>query len=416
VIPTSLTLPSGTKVTLTVTEGAHVPPNPQALFADAIALFDGPVKLSTGDVRDLALADFHVLRAIAMKFGLLDETELEVDCVNCGKIVHAYPCRGLEIGPWVDGELGDPELDRIGPYDVPVQTGTLTVSFERRTVRQALPLFAKLTKPSLDVDVELVEAMGVTVKDVKDPSKIASMLRNCDDVTFEAVTDAWLDARYVPRLACEAFCAECKARNTIDAPYVREFERGIYREARISSENLDRVPFPALADFVELAHAYADPILATTPEAPALVVDDGVPAVDDGGVPLLGSYVPPPPKDAPVPMGPGTVTLYYRTFASCATDDAAFDWQAELHETIEHEIEHHVYYLRGDDPMDEEERAAIHDEALRVVGASEATRRELKGFGASFPDFVRRAWPLFLLGALALIATILESQCEHGSR
>jgi hypothetical protein len=170
---------------------------------------------------------------------------------------------------------------------------------------------------------------------------------------------------------------------------------------------------PPIEEFVDLAHAIAEPLIAEIPgEKVELVVEDDVPAVDDGGEPLLGSYVPPPPRDAPVPMRPPTVTVYYRTFAAIEREEGPFDWAAELRETIEHELEHHVYYLRGDDPMDAAERDEIDREALRVVGRAEATRRTVAGFGGSLQDFVRRAWPLFVIGAVMLAVTLAEGRCS----
>ena len=141
------------------------------------------------------------------------------------------------------------------------------------------------------------------------------------------------------------------------------------------------------------------------------MIEDGTPAVDDGGEPLLGSYLPPPSADAAVPQRPPTVTIYWRTFVAVARDEEDFDWEDELHETIEHELEHHGYFLQGHDPMDEEERRAIVDETVRVVGKTEASRRALGIFGGSLVDFLRRAWPLVLLAALVLAITIAESQC-----
>ena len=148
-------------------------------------------------------------------------------------------------------------------------------------------------------------------------------------------------------------------------------------------------------------------------QRPELIVEDGVPAVDDGGEPLLGAYLPPPPKDAPVPTRPPTVTIYYRTFSRIEAEEGPYDWEGELRETIEHELEHHLYFLRGDDPMDEEERAEIGREAVRVVGEREATRRALAGFGLSIPDFFVRAWPLLLIGALVLLISLAESRCAQ---
>ena len=162
----------------------------------------------------------------------------------------------------------------------------------------------------------------------------------------------------------------------------------------------------------ERAHAIADPLIANIPgEKVEFVVEAGTPHVDDGGEPLLGSYVPPPPKDAPVPMVPPRVTVYFRTFQRIEAEEGPFDWEDELRETIEHELEHHVYWLRGDDPMDAEEHAEIDREVVRVIGRGESTRRTLTTFGQSFGDFVQRAWPLIALAALALGFGLAEGQC-----
>ena len=45
-----------------------------------------------------------------------------------------------------------------------------------------------------------------------------------------------------------------------------------------------------------------------------MVIEEGTSAVDDGGDPLLGSYVPPDPGDASMPSRAPLVTIYYRTF------------------------------------------------------------------------------------------------------
>ena len=104
-------------------------------------------------------------------------------------------------------------------------------------------------------------------------------------------------------------------------------------------------------------------------------------------------------------------TAANRDFQTVTKDERDFDWEDELRETIEHELEHHVYFLQGDDPMDDEERSEIVQEAVRVVGRRESTRRSLQVFGASFPDFFRRTWPLWLVAALALAITLAESRC-----
>jgi hypothetical protein len=397
-LPRTLTLPSGTRVTIAGAEN-------ESAF-EAI--------LSEGDPLDLPLADFNVVRAVLTKAGAIPEEEIEVDCHNCGEILCVRPCERLEIGPWQDDELDDPELDRTEELGVPIPIAPIsigrvrtarTVTLEPRTVREAMPLFDALKKEPFVVDARVVDAMGiVALGSLEDPGQIARALEEADDDAFASVTDAFLAAHYPPRLAAEVFCPKCKARNVVDAPYDREFEPS-KQPQRVSREK----PLPSLEAFVELAHAIADPLIAELPgERVELVVDPGVPAVDDGGEPLLGSYVPPPPAGAPVPTQPPRVTIYYRTFESAGD----FDWEEELHETIEHELEHHVYWLRGDDPLDEEEHAEIDREVVRVVGRHEATRRTLAVFGTSIPDFFVRAWPLVLIAALALVFAFAEGRCN----
>ncbi|MBF5066225.1 hypothetical protein G6O45_23615, partial [Salmonella enterica subsp. enterica serovar Istanbul] len=60
-------------------------------------------------------------------------------------------------------------------------------------------------------------------------------------------------------------------------------------------------------------------------EAVELVVEGGTPAVDEGGEPLLGSYVPPHPGDAGAPSRAPVVTVYYRTFRATWDEDGAYD-------------------------------------------------------------------------------------------
>lgn len=54
-------------------------------------------------------------------------------------------------------------------------------------------------------------------------------------------------------------------------------------------------------------------------------------------------------------VGPDTtrsvVVLYYGSFRSLARLDPDFDWEAEIHETIEHEVRHHLESLAGRDEL-----------------------------------------------------------------
>lgn len=428
-LPRTLTLASGAKVTLRQTTSRVEPKartQNEPLFADVLALFDEGVvtivkEKTTVDVHDLPLADFHVIRAFLTKAGLLEEDEIEIECHNCGELLVARPCQGLETGPWEDGELGDPELDRTAELGVPLEIPTIrlgrvrqakTITLTPRTVREVMPFWAALGKDPLVIDQEIVTAMGVLeIGPLRSAGEIARMLSDESSRAFDVVCDAFLAAHYPLRLGCDVFCPKCKARNTVDAPAERELTPS--EEGASLEDQREHGPLPPLEEFVELAHAIADPLIAEIPgEKVQLIVEDGTPAVDDGGEPLLGSYVPPPPPGALVPVEPPTVTIYYQTFARIEREEGPFDWDAELRETVEHELEHHVFHLRGDDPMDEAEHAEIDREVVRVIGQGEATRRTLAVFGLSIPDFVRRAWPIIVIGAAALAISLAEGRCE----
>jgi len=56
-------------------------------------------------------------------------------------------------------------------------------------------------------------------------------------------------------------------------------------------------------------------------------------------------------------VGPDTtrsrVILYYGSFRAMAQLDPDFDWEAEIHETVQHEVRHHLEALSGEDALDE---------------------------------------------------------------
>ncbi|MBX3262388.1 MAG: metallopeptidase family protein [Labilithrix sp.] len=428
-LPRTLTLPSGARVTLRrrastpVTATAPAPGAP--LFSDVLALFERDVAIAEGtseiDVHDLPLADFHVVRALLVKAGLVHEDEVTIDCHNCGASIAVRPCAGLETGPWEDGELDDPELDRTAELGVPLEIAPIrlgrvrearTITLAPRTVREASPLWAALTRPGFVLDEAAVDALGIVeIGPIRGARRVARALADGGDAALDAIADVWLAAHYPLRLACDVFCPKCRARNTVDAPVERELDLEARGRGALDDDR-EHEALPPLAEFVELAHAIADPLIDDIPgEAVELIVEAGTPEVDDGGEPLLGCYLPPPPSGAPVPTRPPRVTVFYQTFARIEREEGPFDWEEELRETIRHELEHHLYYLRGDDPMDDEERAEIAREVVRVVGRGEATRRTLAVLGRSVPDFFRRAWPLVAVGALALAIGLAE-RCQ----
>lgn len=395
-LPSSLTLPSGAKVKLRATKANDAPRRRkpgEPLFSEVLGLFDdGTITLDGTDVRDLALADFHVVRAVLTKHGLVDEEEIEIGCANCEAKMRLRPCSKLEIGPYVDGELEDPQLDALDPPNVEHEIeGLGVVKLAPRTVREAAPLFAAVGRPTLDVTPTVVDALGLSGASAED-------VADCDDDAFGELCELFLRTHYPLRLGAIVFCPECKARNDVDAPYERELET----RAR---ESGDVRAVPPFDEFADRAQAIAAPLLAEIPgEKVLLVVEAGTPEVDDGGEPLLGSYV---PGSGGLPP---TVTVYYKTFCAIEADEGPYEWEEELAETIEHELEHHVYFLTGDDPMDAAERAEIEREALRVVGKREAARRELSAFGESLGDFARRTWPLWLIALLVLVLTLYSGR------
>lgn len=429
-LPSRLSLPSGAVVELREKPGFSLPITRAAgdvLFDDARAALEKAVVVTKNgapvNAGNLVLRDFHVLRAVLTKAGVLVEEEIEIECRNCAEKLRVRPCADLEIAPWVDSEANDEELDSTLPFGEPIDVPDIplgrvrtarSVTFEDRTVDQARPIFVAATKAQLVIDADLVRAKGIVALGAeRDPAKIAEALASCDDDAYAAVSEAYLGSHYVLRLGGVVFCKACKARNDVDAPYERE-DGGlgdVDREARRAQGDGEDIggsagPLPPFEAFAARAREIAGPMIENEATREVqLVIDAGTPAVDEGGEPLLGSYDPPYPGDGGIARPP-TVTVYFRTFEAMWREDGPFDWEDELTETIEHELEHHVYFLRGGDPMDDEERGAIGDEAARIVGRREVGRRAIEGFGASWGDFLRRTWPLWVLAVLALVAML----------
>lgn len=390
-------------------------PGKGRLFDETRALFSTDVELREKgravEVGTLALAEFHALRAIATRLGWLGEEAIEVHCRNCDEPFEVRPCAGLPLGPFADAELDDAELDRTLPLDEAHEISEVRVGKERATalrladvtVAQAEPLHAALARRELRVTPEVVRAMGVVAMgDVRSPAIIARALSACSDEAFGAVTELFLRAHYPLRLGGVAACPSCGARNDVDAPYDREFD------AQHPGERAESEPFASFEAFDARARAVAEELLGGALGAEiALVIEGGVPACDDGGEPLLGSYVPGHAGDAMDPSRLPEITVYYWTFVAM-WKDGPYDWDAELVETIEHELEHHDAFLRGRDPQDEEERDEIAREAQRLHGTKATARATLRAFGADLGEFVRRTWPLWVLALIAL-AVVMAS-------
>ncbi|HEX8794221.1 MAG TPA: hypothetical protein VF765_24930 [Polyangiaceae bacterium] len=382
------------------------------LFSELVELVaSGELVLREGDaavdVRSLALADFHALRAIATRLGWLAEEPIEIGCRNCEEPMRITPCASLELGPWADGELDDEDLDRrlpltlphpIPPVRLPGGATARHVSLRDVTVADAMPLHRALRRRRIAITDRLVGAMGLeSLGPERDLRRIAGALERCSDAAWIAIGDLFLRAHYPPRLAAVAICPKCGARNDVDAPYEREFEPAPLEPQ--SNEEL----FPSFDAFSARAKEIFESVAGPRADHVTLIVDANVPACDDGGEPLLGGYVP-PGGDPTAPVGVGEVTVYHRTFEAMWTEDGPYDWDAELAETIEHELEHHDGWLVGHDPMDDEERAEIVREHARMVGRAAAARRSVGALGADFRGFIARTWPIWLIVAVVSLA------------
>ncbi|HEY2512248.1 MAG TPA: hypothetical protein VGI39_15380 [Polyangiaceae bacterium] len=418
-----ITLPSGRRVELdgrirNTRSRRKEPPRLFAEVEDAALRGDFLVREVTGaplELRVLPLADFHTLRAVGMNVGWLPEEQIEITCRNCGKPLTCHPCDGLALGPFQDGDLRYPELDATLPFGEPHPIPRIRllggadatdVTFAPRTLGEAIPLHEALAAPRLRITGEVVRAMGLVALGAETrPPRIARALMRASEEAFCAVGDHFLASHYPPRLFAIVPCPRCSARNDVDAPFDRELEpcsAEVSRQNRTSS-NAD--PFPTFDAFDAVAKALAEEAMDSRgADEVAFVVEGGIPACDDGGDPLLGSYVPGDPGGGGHPTRAPEVTVYYRTFRAIHDEEGSYDWRAELEETIAHELDHHFAGLEGDDPVDAEERRAIELEAERIHGRRALLERALGAFGADVAGFLAKTWPIWLILLVAILA------------
>ncbi len=386
-------LPS--KRIVTIVRDANAAHRKNILFADARSLF------SPMNVDDFPLADFHALRAVAMHEKWLDEEAIEVTCRNCDASIVTKPCAAMPLGPFIDAELDDEELD--APLDVTLALdvpGLGAVRMETRTLKEAEALHVALAKRDLVITPAVAMSMGVVaLDDDDDPKDFTRKIARCDDRAFGLLGNLFLGAHYPPRLFGLVLCESCGARNDVDAPYDREFSQ--YEELR---EETDEV-FPTFDDFDALVREIGEPLIAETADPrPLLIVDGNVPATDDGGEPLLGSFLPGEPGN------PGEIALYFRSFKSMWKDDGTYDVSGEIEETITHELEHHEAHLTGHDATDDEERDEIARETARVLGKKELARSATRAFGSDIREFWKRTWLVWVVVLIAVIIGMLASK------
>lgn len=450
-LPDVVHLPSGRRVRLSEGAAARaraaLGDDVAGPFAEALGVLAGEGVLAEAsgaplDVYTLPVRDVHVLRALVTRAGHAREEAAEFSCENCGEPFTVTPSALLEPAPFADGELSDPELDAPFPFGEPLPIPKIllpparlpprraasrlpagarrpggarsaeTVTFAERTGEDARALFRLADAlisgraRSLRVTPAVVLGMGVVaLGDERRTSVLADALMDASPAAWARVLEHWHDAAYPRRLFGVHRCAKCDARNDLDVPLARELEREHVSFPR-SRSAAARKPFPDLDAFEALVKAHAEQIYeARGVRNIDLFVDADVPHCDEGGEPLLGSYLPGGvDEDTGVPRAP-EIRLYYRTFKSEVQAHPDFDVEGEIHETIDHELTHHLHHLSGVDPLDEEEHAAIDDEEARRVGSKELLRRQRRAAASNATAFFRTTWPLWLAVLIAALIT-----------
>ncbi len=416
-IPRELTLPSGVRIEVdgACLQAAARVARAGAPIARAFEVLGTPGALRRRDGNplvwsELSLRDAHALRAVVTRCGLFDEAARELPCMNCGEVLRVVASSAFEPGPLLDGELDDPDLDAPFAFSerhaIPA---IFTPDGIARGIRLAprtvadVALLAQARAP-LSLSRAVVVALGVVALGrSRKAGDIARALGRADDRAWTAIATLWEAAHYSRRLTAHVRCS-CGARNELPVPSDRELDAVA---PPFLPDEPGRAPpgFPSEETFASWVRAakrrvFAEARVRNVP----VIVDYDVPACDDGGEPLLGCYTPPSGPDATLPSAQAPeVRIFYRSFLEQARVDSSFDVRAEIEETVEHEIEHHLHFLRGDDPMDDEERAVIAAEHVRIVGRSELTRRALGALGSELVGFFRVALPLIVL-LLALTA------------
>ena len=375
----------------------------------ALAILETPGVVTTDDgkpvdVLGLSLRDAHVLRALFTYAGIVPEEAAELSCENCGKPFRVVPSSLLEVGPFVDHELDDPELDAPFEHDKPHSIPRVVVGKERartiriaqRSVRDALPLWHAEVARTFRFTPAIITAVGIThLGGERRASVIAEALSRASGKAYRAIADLLHEAHYSRRLVAVVRCSSCGGRNDLDVPWVCEIPY------ETSEGSRRRTPFPDVDTFEKMVKESAERIYRKRGVRNIdLVVDDDVPACDDGGEPLLGCYTPGGTDELGIVRTP-EIRIFYRTFDMEQRRDASFDVGGEIEETIDHEVTHHLHDLAGDDPLDDEERDAIEQESIRRVGQRETARRVGKGVASEFVGFLRTMWPILLIGLIA---------------
>lgn len=383
-------LPSGRRVRIRTTgkprDAGKKQLRQRALWDDTRALLrtgvlvveDAKTKVSLDDaaIDALPLADFHVLRDFAIRSKLVASEPEEFPCDNCDEPL-TFDGASLPVADLEDRYEDEPASEElVVALEEPVKVpgGTVErVRLEPVTLKEATPLLRELARDRpFRITPALVRAMGIVrlegTTTLEEPRAIARALIQATDESWSAVEAGFLSLAYPARAIAVLSCPKCENVHELEVPWPRELEPSQYHRGRHESAT-----FPDAEAFEDHVERVAGLVFERMGVAGmTLRVEPGVPEVDSGGVPMLGSYAAEPGEDGGIEF---VVTLYFRTFERAFKEDARFDWEREVEETLEHEVQHHLYYLDGHDPMDEAERKETEADAARRAGGHARLRK-----------------------------------------
>ncbi len=361
----------------------------------------------------LPVSDFHLVRDLAERCGVLArERPAPHRCRNCGKRL-PRPAADALLEPLLTP--AHPDEEETAPLllslDTPID-GVLEVECRAVDVVDAIALFEFVeADPPAAITPAIVCGLGIvsmhtTRGRLRDPAELARLLSDASDDLIDVLSAHYEDRTYPLRCSVPVRCRHCEAIHDLPTPSLRELE-GSW--APLADADRDSATFPSFDAFSQRSVAIADQVYrARDVGGLVLVVEDGVPAVDDGGEPLLGSYQPIYDNDGPTFTSVRfEITLYYRTFRSMF-EEAPYDVDAEIEETIDHEVQHHLYHLAGSDPMDAEERREARAELERTFGKETVRRAEQDALRTELGTMMRFFfWGLLACGALLAAAVAL---------
>jgi hypothetical protein len=336
---------------------------------------------AVGELDDLSLADYHAIRDAAFRAGAIALEDDDGLCRNCEAPLVARredaPFDDLDV--WYEGAEPAPASPFRLPDPEPL-FGKRAVAIEMapRTVRDAKPLWRALGgETGLRITSGVAKALGVHAivyddgEKELDPKRIARMLDRTSDRNFALVETLFVLLNYSSRGRFPRVCDECGTLHELDAPPVRELaiDPDALRWLEAGMKPPERASFPTFDEFERRTERIAEEVYEKRKVRNLpLYVSPDVPPVDTGGEPLLGSYEPSTAIEETF-----AIHLYYRSFEKMYGDEP-YDVDEEIRDTIDHEVEHHLYYLAGHDPMDEEERAEAAADLRRVYGDKAAKR------------------------------------------